>query len=239
MKKCSIQVILLLSLALPVTAQDGLVFSGVEGAYPIHSVGKVLRRAYQKIGIQVAIRQYPGLRGLLYSDGGVVDGEAFRIEGIEKEYSNLIRIKIPVQIDDMYLYVKQGKEFTVKGWDSIPKSYYLGYVRGVKFIEYAVAKHDLRAETVSNYNQLFLKLELDRSDGVVAGIFLGKRYFERNQLTDIVRLSPPIHKSYLYHYLHKKHGDLVPRITSVLKKMEAGGEIELIKEQVAADLILQ
>lgn len=213
----------------PVSAQGVLVFSAIEGVPPVNSITKILRQAYKKLGITIKIIEYPGLRGLQYSNAGETDGEAFRTAGIEEQYPNLVRIEVPIQADKMYLCVKPGKEFIVDGWESIPKNYVFGYQRGVKFAEYAVTKYEIQAESVRQPKQLILKLEAGRNDVVLLGIREHERFI-KNQ--DIIRLEPPITINSLYHYLHIKHVALVPQITAELKKMETSGEIKKIQEQI-------
>lgn len=231
-----LSLLLFLGLSGSVSAQDTLVFSAIENTPPATTVGEVLRQAYQKLGIQVTLQEYPGLRGLAYSNEGTTDGEAFRVAGIEKEYPNLIQVEVPVRFDHMHLFVKQGKEFVIEGWGSIPKEYIIGYLRGLKFAEYAIVEHGLQAEAVSSVEQLFLKLDAGRNDVILTGVEDGARWIQQLELHDIVRLDPPIQTNKLYHYLHVKHADLVPKITAVLKEMEANGEIQQIRAQIEAEM---
>ncbi|NCD33316.1 MAG: transporter substrate-binding domain-containing protein [Spartobacteria bacterium] len=222
--------VVFLTRSLPVSAQNTLILSAVEKTPPANTVTEVLRQAYQQLGIELEILELPGLRGIAYSNNGDTDGEAFRIAGIDQEYSNLIQIDVPIRTDAMHLFVKQGREFPVTGWDCIPKEYLLGYKRGVKHIEYAVAKYGLRAEAVNSVEQLFQKLETGRNDVIVTGVQEGAQLIPQLHLQDIIRLEPSVCTSSLYHYLHEKHADLVPKITAVLKEMEAHGEIQTIRE---------
>ncbi len=61
-------------------------------------------------------------------------------------------------------------------------------------------------------------------------------FVKRGNEQEIVRLPPPIQTSVLYHYLHKQHAHLVPKITAVLKKMEASGELQMIQERSRKDI---
>lgn len=213
-----------------VFTQDTLIFSAVAGTRPAKIVGEVLRRAYQKIGIRIEVLELPGLRGLMYSQEGNTDGDAFRTQGIEKEYTNLKRIDVVVSVDEMYLFVKRGNEFPVKGWESISKDIIVGYQRGVMFAEKNTAKYEIRTQPVGSSVQLFQMLAVGRVDAIIAGSDMGLRFIKEHDLQETVRLSPPIHTSVLYHYLHKKHAHLVPKITAVLKEMESSGELQVIQE---------
>lgn len=207
-----------------VYAQEILVFSAIEQTRPVKAVGEVLRRAYQKIGIKIEILELPGVRGLKYSHEGQTDGEAFRTRGIETEYTDLIRIDVAVSADEMFLFVKQGKEFEVDGWESLPKEGLVGYQRGVKFVELNAAKYSIKTYHVDSTEQLFKMLDFGRVDAVISGSEMGAKNIRTLNLQNIIRLTPPIHTSVLYHYLHKKHAHLVPQITAVLQEMKASGE---------------
>jgi polar amino acid transport system substrate-binding protein len=239
MRKCVHQIILcvaLLSLSFPIAAQEKLILSVIEGTPPAKAVSEILRQAYSQLGIQLKFQYFPALRGLVYSNKGETDGEAFRVDGIEKEYPNLVRVDVAVRMDLMYLFVKKGKGFVVNGWGSIPKEYSLCYQRGIKFAEYAVVEYGLQAETVETTEQLFRKLQRDRNDVILAGGSEGAQLISQLQYDNIIRLAPPIYTTYLYHYLHREHADLVPKITAVLEKMETRGEIEKIRDQVESEV---
>ena len=68
-----------------VEAQDSLVLSSTGS--PIAKVAeKVLKKAYQRIGIQIQIEIYPAARALKMSNNGEVNGEVNRIKGINKKF---------------------------------------------------------------------------------------------------------------------------------------------------------
>ena len=233
MKQCVlglIMIFLILVKSVLGYAQDTLVFSAVAGTRPVKIVGEVLRRAYQKIGIRVELLELPGKRGLMYSQAGNTDGDAFRTREIEKEYTNLKRIDVVVSTDEMYLFVKRGNEFPVKGWESISKEIIVGYQRGVQFAEKNTLKYDINTQPGDSSSQLFQMLAAGRVDAIIVGSEAGCNVIKEHDFQEIVRLDPPIHTSVLYHYLHKKHDHLVPKITAVLKEMEASGELLMIQE---------
>jgi polar amino acid transport system substrate-binding protein len=221
---------------LPVSAQDTLVLAAVEGGHGIISViSEVLSQAYQQLGIQITINPYPGLRGLHYSNYGIIDGEAFRIAGIDKKFSNLIRVEVSLMTNRHYLFVKSGNEFVVEGWDSIPKNYLIGFQRGIKVIELATKEYQIQTESVSTATQLLQKLNIGRNDAIILPAPAAAQNIQQLELKDIIKLEPPINSHNLYHYLHTKHAALVPKITAVLKAMEANGDIQKIHEQIRAE----
>lgn len=200
-------------------SQNRLVFSAVENSPPVITVGQLLKEAYSRLGIEIEILELPGERALSYSNTGKTDGETFRISGIESDYPNLIKIEVPVQIDQMYVYVTKGKEFTVNGWESIPKNYVLGYKTGLKYIDYAVERYQIKHYSIRSLEQIFKMLYSGRIDLIVAGEEQGKRYLSSYEYRDIRLLKPSIQENYLYHYLNKRHIDLVPKITEELERI--------------------
>lgn len=225
--------LLFCSLSFPATlmAQTQLVFSSIDNINTFAMIEEVLRQAYQRLQIDISVIPLPAKRALRSANTGLSDGEAARVKSIEKEYPNLIRIDVPIRIDPMHLYVRVGDEFSVNGWDSIPKSCVLGYRRGVKFAEYAVTEYSLRHSINTSEMVLFEQLNKELIDIVLASPIGAAKMIREQHIDNIVQLDPPIHVSYLYHYLHKKHRELVPAITRALQEMESEGKIQEIREQ--------
>ena len=74
-------------------------------------------------------------------------------------------------------------------------------------------------------------------DIVIASDYIGLKNIKELNLKGIKRLEPFIARNNLYHYLHKKHKNLVPRITAVLQEMEKEGVIQQISEQTVTQLL--
>jgi polar amino acid transport system substrate-binding protein len=212
-------------------AQSTLIFSTIDTPLNIEVEEAILHRAYQRLGIEVSLLPMPAKRALRSANTGMTDGEAARVTSIEQEYPNLIRVDVPIRVLPMHLYVRAGAEFSVNGWDSIPDDYVIGFRRGIKFAEYAISKHHLKSITNSDEKGLLEQLSKGLIEIVVAHPAVAEKWIEELQLQDIVRLDPPIHVSYLYHYLHKKHAHLVPEISRVLQEMERSGLIQEINNQ--------
>ena len=58
---------------------------------------------------------------------------------------------------------------------------------------------------------------------------------DQNALQRIAILEPPIQRDPLFHYLHKKHATIVPKMTAVLQEMADEGRIQSITEEVEAE----
>jgi polar amino acid transport system substrate-binding protein len=231
----AIFILFLLSSPRPVCAQE-LVFSSPEIHEIEGRVTEIITRAYRQLGIDVALLALPAKRSSRSANTGKTDGEAARDAENEQELPNLIRVDVPIRTAPMHLYVRAGEEFSVDGWESIPDGYVLGYRRGVSFVEAAITQYDLTAMANGSEDKLFKQLVSRRLDVVVDNSADADRIIAAQQLKNIVRLDPPVRINVLYHYLHKKHAQLVPEITRVLQAMVDRGELEEIHQRFDARL---
>ena len=216
----------------PLQAEEKLIFTTVESSLNQNLSEKVLLEAYKRLGIQFEVQRRPGERALKEANAGIFDGEVSRIKGIDKKFPNLIMIPIAVNYLEATVFAK-NVEFTVKGWGSL-KPYTIGRLRGVKFVENNTK--EMRTVVANNYEQLFGILDKGRVDVVVAPLINGLSTIDQFKLKGISILAPRIIQMNLYHYLHRKRKNLVPRITSVLEEMEKDGSIATLRDKFIAEL---
>lgn len=232
MKKMLLIIFSLFVIASPLSAQESLVLSQPDDVI-VKIAAKVVQEAYQRIGIQIQTKTFPAERALFKSNNGDVDGEVCRIQGIESTYPNLMMVPVVVNMFEGVVFTKDIT-FPVTGWDSL-KPYKIGIRIGTKFAEQGTK--GMSVESVSDNEQLFLKLDAGRTDVVVASRLEGLEQLTQLQLKGITVLEPPLVTVNLYHYLHKKHAALIPAITKTLQEMEAEGQIQAIREQAIEELL--
>lgn len=56
-------------------------------------------------------------------------------------------------------------------------------------------------------------------------------------LDSIRILSPPLERLPLYHYLHEKHKDLVPKVDEIIRDMAESGELDDLREEFIKTLL--
>lgn len=236
-----IRLILLFMLAMifgtcRVTAAKTLNFSCIEETPDIEISRMVLAEAYRKLGIEIQIQRMPGLRSLIYANEGLTDGELFRAEGIEQDYVNLVRIKVPINTVDVVVVTKDVS-FEVSDWQSL-KPYHIGVQSGITFIESNISKIEgLKVARVKSSSQLLRMLENDRIDVVIAPRVSTILSLADLKLNNINILEPPLQILPLYHYLNKKHQSLVDELEDVLRRMEVEGEIQRIRDEYVLSII--
>jgi len=204
--------------------QTELVFSTFNSYTLSHVVSSVLKEAYVKLGISTSISYLPGNRSLLYSSTGRVDGELFRIEGIQREFPDLIQITEPILELETIAY-SSDVEFNINGWKSL-NPYKLGFLRSFK-------KAEKNTQGMNTYqddslNNLFKLLNKGRIDLVIESQIGASVILQLEDKPVIKALYPPVDRFYIYHYLHTKNKNLLLPITDVLSEMRRSGEIQQI-----------
>lgn len=207
-------------------AEAHLTLGGIEKSVN-HRIGAaILEEAYGKIGYRVSFMALPTKRSLHLADKGALDGEVQRVDGLEKEYTNLVKVPEPLFMHIGSVYTKTV-QVEIKDWESLTP-YSVGIRRGVKFAEKATAKHPDRL-MVGSFEQLIHIIQKGRVDLIVGSRYYFDDYIRKKNITDVKRIDPPIHVKPLFHYLHRKNIELVPALTRTLQEMTASGESDQIR----------
>lgn len=213
----------------PLNSRPKLTFS----TFPSEGMGvlfkRILTEAYGRIGYDVAIEGVPAERALVMSNQGLVDGEAARVPVVEPACPNLIRVPTPLYTNRVVAFAKKEGVDVTNGWKSL-FPYSIGSVRGYKYIEKQTSH--MNRVLVSCYQRLLNLLINDRLDVVVAEYFDVLPTLKEMQPKNIRMLEPPLAYNPMYHYLHKRHADLVPRIDKVLHDMHSEGRMLAIQREM-------
>lgn len=192
---------------------------------------QVLGEAYKRLGMSLQVQKYPGERSLVSANDGTTDGELYRKVGMERDYPNLIIVPVPLQTYEIVIFTR-GTSFNVSGWESL-RPFTVGFVRGIKIVEQNTL--GMRTEAVPTMQQAFQKMVMGRTDVVVGNRTSGLAAIKALKLDDVRIMAPPLASFPVYHYLHKKHEALVPRLTAVLTQMQKEKVIERIQKTVLAE----
>eukprot|EP00828_Plagiopyla_frontata_P031207 TRINITY_DN41046_c0_g1_i2.p2 TRINITY_DN41046_c0_g1~~TRINITY_DN41046_c0_g1_i2.p2 ORF type:complete len:275 (-),score=55.36 TRINITY_DN41046_c0_g1_i2:97-921(-) len=190
---------------------------------------RILTEAYGRIGYDVRVEGVPAERALVMSDQGVVDGEAARVPVIEAVCPNLIRVPTPLYMNRVVVFSRIGDIGLSDGWEGL-YPYRVGVVRGYKFVDKMTAS--MNRVVAPDYENLFSMLENGRLDIVVTEYFEALPALKELQPHNVRILLPPLAYNPMYHYLHKRHADLVPRIDKVLREMRREGRMEALQREI-------
>jgi polar amino acid transport system substrate-binding protein len=224
---------LLPGLLAPVVAADKIILSsGVLEPYTTPDrkgfLDQLVAAVFREIGLEGELIIYPTAteRGMLNANDGVDDGLAMRVAGLEKQYPNLIRVPEEVAVNDFVAYTT-GPRFATDKWDSL-NPYVVAYIIGWKVFEQNVPKGK-ELTLVRDADQLFGLLRNNRTDVVLYERWQGMEKLRALKINAKV-LEPPLMRTKMYMYLHKKHADLVPRVAEALIKLKRDGTYQRLAD---------
>jgi polar amino acid transport system substrate-binding protein len=194
---------------------------------------EILLYAYNQINVQVETILLPAERALVWSNQGRYDGEVSRISNVDDKYPNLIMIPVAINKFEAVVFSKKA-DVVVDGWESL-RSYSILLRIGSKYAERGTEGMNVRK--LPSNAAVFHTLSKSWYDIAVNPRISGIVQIEKQGLTNIKIIEPPLATYMLYHYLHKKNKHLISKITHQLKKMEENGMIEKIRNEYLKSVI--
>ncbi|GEM_PF-371866 len=226
--------ILLLSLGhSTVCVAQQLTFVTVETSEDTAVSETVLREAYGRLNINLVIKKYPAERAIRLANRGLVDGEIQRVDAIKHNYVNLIQVQPAINVLEAVAFTRSIR-FQPQGWDSL-RPYRIGLIRGIKFAENNTV--GMNRDLVSRYQSLFKMLDGGRIDVAVAPKINGLISIRKHNHSAINVMEPALMHFKLFHYLHRKNLDWVPKIEAVLHNMHQSGELQKIRQRIHLTLL--
>lgn len=216
----------LLMMAWPAAAETLVLSQGINDPLPARAL-LILREAYRRIGITIETEQVPNERAIVLADSGQTSGDLIRIAGLSATYPNLIQVPEPVVTFESIAFTS-GLTFPVKGWESL-RPYHLCVLRGNKLAE--INTEGMSREIVGTIEGMGRMVTAGHCEVAI----LGRQVWlelDRHGLKPLISLDPPIQVVPLYHYVHRRHADLVPHLVKALKELNADGTAARL---VAAD----
>lgn len=205
---------------------------GYGGTSLSHISVVILQQAYARLGIDTESRQLPAARSLFMANQGHTDGEINRIAAIAPDNPNLIRIPIPVnRLEAVALTC--GK--TIQADLDTLAHLRVGIKIGNQYAKNLTEKFPAVVR-LSNENKLLDLLLAGRLDTIIVDRAWALSIQQAPRHECLVINAPVLTSIPLYHYLHKRHADLVPDITRVLREMQDSGELEAIREKFIQSL---
>ena len=180
---------------------------------------------FNRLGFDFEIQYLPAERALTNANNGIDDGDVCRIFGLDKTYTNLVRVPEVLMTYEHVIFTRKF-DFEVTGPDDL-KSHDVGVVKGWKIIEWNT-KTARSVTLVDEGAQLFEMLVDDRIDLSIIERMTGMMHIKNLGLKNIRILEPAFLAGDWYLYLHKKHENLVPIITKEIRLMKEDGSHQRI-----------
>lgn len=208
---------------------------GVDPQHPylrkhISFLGEVLA----SIDLDLEVQRHQSARCFELSNSGQVDGELWRIHGIEAEYTNLVRVPVALWSHPELAFIKS--DFELDSWDSLAP-YRVAYRVGTKIVENnieGIVTQKVPLETIAAGFDLLAAGEVDVviSDNIVGSPLLEE---EKYRDSGIRQIEQPLDSALLYTYLHRKHADRIPGLVAAIKRAKRDGTYERIIRESPVD----
>lgn len=220
----------LLLLALGQSSAQEIVVATFEDYDPHNTIAAaILRKAYARIGRDMVLKPMPGTRALRSANDALVDADLIRIEGIELEFTNLVRVPFIITTVEFVAFTSTPN-LIVNDWHSL-LNYRVGYLRGIKLIENKLQSAKYR-EPENKIALAFKRLSTGQLDVVIDSRLSGLTALHKLQIHTVIGLQPPLSKAPMFHYLNDKHRALVPLLLDALAALQQERIIEQVHEQV-------
>jgi polar amino acid transport system substrate-binding protein len=174
----------------------------------------------------------PTERSLVDVNAGLLDAELNRIEGMERNFPNLVRVPEPNMTMHFVAFAKQP--YPIDGWKSI-ENLHVGIVRGWKILENNTQGFP-HITLVPTETELFTMLEKGRIDIALYDKLTGYEQLSKRGFADIRHLEPPLASKDMFLYVNKKHKDLAEPVARALKEMKQDGAYDRIVREATSHL---
>jgi polar amino acid transport system substrate-binding protein len=195
---------------------------------------QIVAAVFREVGIRAEVQVFATAteRSLLNANAGIDDGMAMRIAGLETQYPNLIRVPEPLIVNDFVAYTTKPR-FATDNWKSL-EPYVVSYIIGWKIFEKNVTQAR-EITQVRDADQLFGLLGSGRVDVALYERWQGLERVRAMGIKALV-LEPPLARTDMFIYLHKKHEALVPGVSQALARLKKNGSYQRIQEATLAPL---
>lgn len=176
----------------------------------------LLEQAYEKLGIALDFQEATARRALLESENGNWDGEVLRIGSITEQAPNLRRVPVVLATLQIALFQRddlaeilptqlQGKRLAVPA--------------GYRIAEQLSKQYGFELMETSDLAAALKMVELGRADCTLHSLQIGQQRIEMLKLQHVISYGHILAQIPLYHFLHRKHEDLIPQITPILEAL--------------------
>ena len=136
---------------------------------------------------------------------------------------------VPVAINAL-----KGSVFTktpgknIRKWEDL-RPLKIGLRLGAKYAEYGT--QGMNVVSAPTNQMVFSMLDRNRIDVAISTALEGSIMIRKLRLEGITIIERPLVTLDLFHFLHKKHETIIPRITKALEAMAKEGRIEMIRKK--------
>lgn len=194
----------------------------------------LVAEAFKRIGLKGEVALYAeSKRALINANDDVDQGVAMRVQNLEKDHPNLVRVPERV-IDNDFVAYSRNLDVVTDSWETL-KPYAVTHIHGWVIFERNMPEGQ-HVTTVKEPAQMFAMLDKKRVDMVLYERWQGLKYAKDQGFVVHVH-EPPLASVDMFMYVHKNHAHLVDPLAAALKAMKADGTYQAIVEQTLTPLL--
>ncbi|PAU80543.1 hypothetical protein CK501_08905 [Halovibrio salipaludis] len=181
---------------------------------------RIVKAAYQQLGISVDTLQVPSRRALFLAEQGRVDADLFRTPMVGEEKENLIRVPYPLlqgRLMAVFPEADVGDEPAFSGKRVAVR-------RGVLIAERTAERLGMDLARTRNYEQSLNLLEHRRVDMALVSHIEGGSPLGESKWARFHIHPEPVARFTLYHYVHRRHADLVEPLAEIMENQSVRRE---------------
>lgn len=203
-------------------------FVRIEGLAEQAVAAKILPEIYKKIGIDIEIEALPGERAKLVATTGTTDGETLRIFSYGEKNPTMVRVPTPYFSMETTAFAKKSSNISIKSKEDLQK-YTIVIVRGVQHTKDIT--EGFKKVDISNGLEPMMKfLVMGRADIALTNTISGLAVLKKLKLSKIAPVGT-LETIDLFHYVHEKNKDIVPKVDEAIQKMKNSGELKQLREK--------
>ncbi len=206
-------------------AADNVIVASATNQSRVAAVSEIIMvRAYSALGYKLNVTYLPGKQALDKSNQGQADAELVRIKEVSRKYPNLIRV--PEALFDVRgMAFSRDQSMTLTSEQDL-WGRRVGIVRG---IQWAAKITEGNSPIVArNIHELFGLLANRRIDIALEAQLTGQPELKHFSHRGVVMLIGSVINFPVFHFLHKKHLNLVAPVADEIRKMKKRGEIRRV-----------
>lgn len=196
--------------------REELVIGTMQEVDTTHPTFKIIKAAYAKIGYRIKLLPMPYARSFYESNRGeLLDGELARTEDISIKASDMIRIPVPIDKVAATVFTNDPT-FKPLHWQDM-RGKRIDVLEGTDIVTGRLG--DIPSNSVTTLEQSYLRLQSGRTDAMIVPGEIAQYVLDQMNLTGIYRVKPDLETWLVYHYIHKRHQDLVEPLTAALTQV--------------------
>ena len=183
----------------------------------------------RRLGIPIELKYLPGKRSSLYSDKGVVDGEASRVSVYHKAHPNMVIVREPIA-EVVFSAFAVKPSIRLNGWESLSHTdLRVEYIRGTllpeQMLSGIVKKENL--SVVGNRRQGLKKLVAGRTDVFIEPAILIRALLQLPEFkASGIYKAGDMQRVTIHAFLFNRHKALEPELSAAIKAVREEGLIK-------------